>query len=274
MKHNETRFASLESDIKKTDKFKQKLTLIATYAKNVTGAERCSLFTFDKKKDKLQSIYNDGVKGQLVLGSNIGIVGYSFHKRTSILENNPQQNPIFFSKVDQRLDYYTKNILAVPIIDSYNKRIGVIQLLNKEEEFNKQDQVSIEKLSTFLFTVLEPSSHHTSPKKKMPTKEMLDTENLQNMFDHYLANKKLFLKEDGNAYYKILDMKRDYFISASACYILNDTDQEIKIYYYSVSDEFLSVDMYVKISEDAKGLQVSENISLPDFTCYPIEEDI
>ncbi|MBT8348593.1 MAG: GAF domain-containing protein, partial [Sulfurovum sp.] len=264
---------SLKDYITKTDNFEEKIASIAKYAKDITGAERCSLFVFDQDKNQLQSIYNDGIKGHLIMNSNMGIVGYAFHKRISILENHTEQNSSFFKKVDKKLNYHTKNILAVPIIDSHNKRLGAIELLNKEEGFSKQDQVSIEELPALIVTVLDSSIHHTTPKEEPQSKKTLTLKDLQNKFDHYLTNKRLFLEDDGNAYYKILNMKREYFISASICYTLDDTPKKIKIYYYSVTGEFLSVDMHIKIHEETKGLQVSERITTPKFTCYPLEED-
>ncbi len=273
MKNNKISLSSLKAEIRKTENFKENIATVAQYATTLTGAQRCSLFIFNQEKNKLQSIYNDGVKGLISLNPSMGILGYCFHKKISILENNTQQNSMFFKKVDEKLNYHTETILAVPIIDDKNNRLGVIELLNKQDGFNEQDKLSIEKLSKLLVTVLDSSIHHTLPKEETQTKEVLSLKDMQNKFDNYLTNKKLFLKEDGSAYYKILDMRREYFISANECYVLEDTPKKLEIYYYTVTGEFLSVAMYLKIHEDTKGLQVSENITIPKFTCYPLEED-
>lgn len=273
MQNNNISLSSLRSEIKKTENFKENIATVAQYARTITSAKRCSLFIFNQEKNKLQSIYSDGVKGSISLNPSIGILGYCFHKKKSILENNSQQNPMFFNKVDEKLNYHTKTILAVPIIDDKHNRLGVIQLLNKEDGFNEQDQLSIEKLSELLITVLDSSIHQTLAKEETETKEVLNLKNMQNKFDHYLTNKKLYLKEDGSAYYKILNMKREYFISANECYVLEDTPKKLEIYYYDVTGEFLPVAMYLKIHEETKGLQVSENIAIPNFSCYPLEED-
>jgi len=265
--------SSLKTKLKKTDDNKEKINIIIQYAKDITDAKRCSLFIYNQEKNKLQSIYNDGFKGHISLNSNIGLIGYSFHKRISIMENDTKKNPHFFKKIDEKLNYQTKNILAVPLIDSDHSRLGVIELLNKEEDFNQQDQVSLEALSPLFINLIDTYDHLTSQKKKIETKEALSLKDIQNKFDNYLTNKKLFLKEDGNAYYKILDMKREYFISANECYLLTDMPKKIEIYYYSVTGEFLSIPMYIKIHKETKGLQVSENINTQHFTCYPIEED-
>ena len=265
--------SSLKVDILKIDNLKENITTVAQYAKEITGAQRFSLFVFDEEKDQLKSIYNDGVKGKIALKSNIGFIGYSFHKRISILENNPQTSSIFFKLADKKLNFHTKSVLTVPIIDNDNHRLGVIQLLNKEAGFNEEDKKSIEELSTLVVTVLDSSIHHCEAEKETQTNDEIHLKKLQDKFDTYLTDKKLVLKEDGSAYYKILDMKRDYFISASQCYLLEDAPKTIQIYYCSVTDDFLSLEMSVKINQDAKCLMVSEKIHTPTFTCYPLEKD-
>jgi transcriptional regulator of acetoin/glycerol metabolism len=43
------------------------------------------------------------------------------------------------SDIDMKTGYYTKNILAIPIFDKEKNILGVLQLLNKNEDFTKKD---------------------------------------------------------------------------------------------------------------------------------------
>jgi signal transduction protein with GAF and PtsI domain len=92
----QTQLEMLKLEISKHTTFKEKINTLADYIKGVTGAERCSLFIFKEDKEQLVSIYNDGVQGSITLKSNIGLVGYAFHKRKTVLENDVAHSPLFF----------------------------------------------------------------------------------------------------------------------------------------------------------------------------------
>lgn len=272
MDNIEVLITSLQDDISKVNNKKEQIAIIAKYAKKMTNADRCSLFIFNKEKDQLRSVYADGINGAIALRSNAGIVGYAFHKRESILENNTASSPIFLKAVDLKSGYHTKTILAVPIIDSENKRLGVIQLLNKKEGFSETDKKNIEKFTQIIAKILNSQNEKIQLKVQTKSEEEVNLELLQKRFDDYLADKKLFFMDDGNVYYKILNMIRDYYIAADKCYLLEADPQKIDIYYTTSSDEFLSVPMLVKIDNMADALLISERMNY-NFVRYPIEKD-
>jgi len=249
----------LEKKILKETSLKDKLSIIASYAKKLTKAERCSIFIFDKEKDQLQSLYSDGIKGTLKLKSNVGIVGYTFHKKIAVLENNISKSPIFCKAVDQKSGYTTKHVLSIPILKD-NKRLGVIQLLNKENGFTSRDQQYINILVSLLSSLLIPQATNVH-------------KSLQDDVDIYLEDKKLYLMEDGNAYYKILNMQREYYIGADKCYRLDLEIKEIALYYYAMGDEFLSKKVYVKIDDQIESILISEQNGNENFEKYSLEKD-
>lgn len=265
---------SLKTNISKAGTLKERITIAAKYAKEVTGAERCSLFLYNKEKDQLRSIYADGLNGTIALKSNAGIVGYAFHKRESVLENNTATSTVFLKAVDQKSHYTTKSILAVPIIGSDNKRLGVIELLNKEHGFNDIDREIIEVCAKTTVTILDPQVQVSKKEEPAQSKEKNALEALQKKFDNYLKDKKLYIMEDGSVYYKLLNMKRDYFIAADKCYLLEDIPKKIEIYHYTITgNEFLSLNMLVKLDEKAEALLISDKVNQQNFVCYPLEED-
>jgi len=258
---NKKLLENIKNTILDTSDINTNIKTIRKYAKEITGAARCSLFIYNKEKDQLKSIYADGVQGNIVLKSNIGIVGYAFHKKISILENDTANSPIFFKAVDQKINYKTETILAIPLL-SDQKRLGVIELLNKKEGFTEEDKNFMESLSQILTDLLHPQAKKNSQEKSYQTK--LDT---------YLDTKKLYLMENGSAYYKILSMKRDYFIAADICYQLDITHKKTELFYHTIDDDFLSINILAKIDSNAKEILISESIHQENFMLYTLEED-
>ena len=249
----------IENKLLKVTTLKDKLSIVADYAKKLTKAERCSIFSFDEEKDQLHSLYSDGIKGTLKLKSNVGIVGYTFHKKIPVLENDISNSSIFFNVVDQKSGYKTKQILAIPILHE-TQRLGVIQLLNKDLGFTIKDKQYVEILITLLSSLLT-------------TTHNVQTSTLQNSLDSYLENKKLYLMEDGSAYYKILEMKREYFIAADKCYLLDEVGKEISLYYYGMGDEFLFEKFTVKIDKKIENICIAEKSNTKEFIKYNLEQD-
>jgi len=264
---------ALKKDISQIDSRDERIAIIAKYAKSVTSAQRCSLFVYHKEKDQLRSVYADGINGTLALRSNAGVVGYAFHKKESILENNTSSSTIFLAAVDKKSGYHTKTILAVPIIATDSSRLGVIQILNKEGGFTNEDKNNIEAFAKLIPSIL--LDKETSPQSDIVKKseDLTKVEKLQQKFDKYLEDKKLFFMDDGNVYFKILDMVRDYYIAADKCYLLDKQEKVVEIYYYSTSDEFLFVEMLVKIDESIEGLLVSKRDGRQEFNAYVLKRD-
>lgn len=114
------------------------LPVIAAYAKEVIGAERCSIFVHNEQSRKLWTTLSDGVE-KIVLNADEGIAGSTVKERKPIIVNDPYKDPRFYPKIDHETGYITKNIASVPVFSSTRKIIGVLQLLNKESEFDEED---------------------------------------------------------------------------------------------------------------------------------------
>lgn len=114
------------------------LPLISQYAKDVLGAQRCSIFIYDEKENKLWTTLADGVE-KIIIPSDKGIVGYTIQTKESIIENDVYANPYFLSDIDKKTGYITKNIGTCPIFNSQKNILGVLQILNKEGDFIAED---------------------------------------------------------------------------------------------------------------------------------------
>jgi signal transduction protein with GAF and PtsI domain len=114
------------------------LAFISSSAKDIIGANRCSIFIYDVDADELWTTLADGVE-KITVPYDIGIVGQTIRLQKPILENDAYDNPNFLADVDMQTGYYTQNILTAPIFNSKREIIGVLQLLNKDGGFNKKD---------------------------------------------------------------------------------------------------------------------------------------
>ena len=114
------------------------LPLISKYAKEVIGADRCSIFINDLQKKELWTTLADGVE-KIVVAQNRGIVGHTLKAKKPVVANDAYSDPNFLSDIDKETGYSTKNIITAPIFNSKREIVGILQLLNKEDGFSNED---------------------------------------------------------------------------------------------------------------------------------------
>lgn len=119
---------------------------IAKEAKEMLGAERCSLFVYKVKENELRSLWADGPE-EIVVPFDIGIIGETIRVKKSIIENEPYDDVNFLADVDMQTGYYTKNILATPLFNTEGDVIGVLEFLNKKDGFQGDDLKLLEQLA-------------------------------------------------------------------------------------------------------------------------------
>jgi len=274
MTHIDKHIQSIVKKISELKSFDEKINTIASYTKIITGARRCSIFIFNKEKAQLISIYSDGIKEGIILKSDIGLAGYAFHKNRSVLENDAANNPMLYKSVDKKSNFTTRSILTIPIIDKDKNKLGIIQLLNKKMNFTTSDQNNIESLIPVISSLL--LSKNLIVTDEIP-KKLSQPEILQKEFTKYLEDKHLYLMEDGYAYYKVLNMKRVYFIGANSCYQLTDKSTPIDLYYYTsneMEEEFLSFQISAMLDQEKAQILISETGSKEKFIYYPFEKEL
>ena len=114
------------------------LPYIAKYAKNTIEADRCSIFVYDEKKEKLWTTLADNVD-KIIIPSDRGLTGFSLATKKGLIENHPYSNEYFYKDVDSHTGYITKNIILAPILGSQGEAIGILELLNKDGGFDNED---------------------------------------------------------------------------------------------------------------------------------------
>lgn len=111
---------------------------IAKYAKEVVAADRCSIFIYDKEDNELWTTLADGVE-KITISANKGIVGYTIKVKKPVITNDAYSHPEFLTDVDEKTGYKTNNIVTAPIFSSKREIIGVLELLNKPDDFDDED---------------------------------------------------------------------------------------------------------------------------------------
>lgn len=144
------------------------LPIIAEYAKNVSQAQRCSIFIRNFTNKTLWTTLSDGIE-TLTIHENDGIAGHTIKEAKPLLINDPYNDEHFLSTVDDKTGFVTKNIASIPIFDSNRRIIGVFQLLNKPDGFSPQDAKSMIFFAHYISTYLELAlsfNHQASLLKK------------------------------------------------------------------------------------------------------------
>jgi len=131
------------------------LPSIAEEAKAIITAERCSIFMIDRDSNMLWTKLSDGI-GRIAIGLDSGIVGLCATSEKPQIANNPYEDSRFMAKIDGKSGFVTRNILAVPIFDSKQTVIGVIQLLNKYQgDFTEADEGIMSFFANYVSGALE-----------------------------------------------------------------------------------------------------------------------
>ncbi len=130
------------------------LPLISEYAKDVSGAQRCSIFIRNFTNKTLWTTLADGTD-TITLHESDGIAGHTIKEAKPLLINDPYHDEHFLSAVDEKTGFVTKNIASIPIFDSNRRIIGVFQLLNKPDGFSSEDAKSMIFFAHYISTYLE-----------------------------------------------------------------------------------------------------------------------
>ena len=138
MKENYAKLTQFGQELLTKKSLVEGLPFISKYAKDVIGAERCSIFVYDVDDNTLWTTLADGID-KIVIPAEKGIVGHTFISGEPTIVFDTSLDPLFNSDIDEKSGYITKNLITAPIFNSERKTIGVLQLLNKEAGFDEKD---------------------------------------------------------------------------------------------------------------------------------------
>ena len=137
-----------------TDDMHKVISLISEQAKELAGAQRCSIFIVDNDDEMLWTTHSDGM-GKIIVALDAGVVGATYKSKTPQIVNKPYEDERFLPNIDKKSGYITENMITVPIFDSKREVVGVIQLLNKETDFSEEDLQTLTFFANYVSGSLE-----------------------------------------------------------------------------------------------------------------------
>jgi phosphoserine phosphatase RsbU/P len=139
--------------IGKEQQLEELVRLNADFARDLVGADRCSLWLIDAAADELWTKVAHGVE-PLRIPFGAGIVGACIREDQVVLVNDAENEPRLLRVVDQHSGYRTSQVLCVPL-RTEGKVIGALQLLNKPSGFTDADARLLGLLAHFAASAIE-----------------------------------------------------------------------------------------------------------------------
>jgi phosphoserine phosphatase RsbU/P len=130
------------------------LRLNADLARDLCGADRCSLWLIDTKKNELWTKVAHGV-AEIRVPAGTGLVGACVQSGEFIVVNDTSKDPRFTGRSDKKSGYETQSVLVMPLRGQNGTVIGAIQALNKPGGFNDDDDELLGLAAAYAARVVE-----------------------------------------------------------------------------------------------------------------------
>ncbi|MFQ5739404.1 MAG: PP2C family protein-serine/threonine phosphatase [Acidobacteriota bacterium] len=148
------------------------LSSVVEAGKSVLGAERGTVFLYQPETDELISTVATGMD-VIRVPADCGIVGQCLQSREVVNVPDCYADSRFNRAVDRESGFRTRCLLAVPLIGQDDSRVGVLELLNKENgTFTEYD----EKIARTLAAQCAVAIQRVRMTQDLLTKERLDRE--------------------------------------------------------------------------------------------------
>ncbi len=141
-----------------TDDLVSLLNQMAECSTEFFDAERASIFLWDKPKRQLVGRPALGVEdGKLVVPDDKGVVG------AVVQSGEPRRVDDMLAhevnrEIDKKLEFHTRSLLCVPLLDRRGKVFGVFELINKREgNFTTKDEQGLTEVAVHAAAVIESS---------------------------------------------------------------------------------------------------------------------
>jgi phosphoserine phosphatase RsbU/P len=129
------------------------IRLHADFARDLVGADRCSVWLVDAKSGDLWTKVAHGLEA-IRIPAGQGLVGACIVQNETLLVNDVTSETRHFRKVDQNSGYRTEQVLCVPL-RAEGRVIGALQCLNKAGGFTQADLHLAGFLAQFSASALE-----------------------------------------------------------------------------------------------------------------------
>ena len=138
------RFIEIFLDLASTFDLESILRKIIHTAKALTNAEAASILLYNDSNQQLHfaAMTNASKEAQLhkMIVPKESLAGWVAINREPVIVQDVRQDNRWFTDVAKKIDFFTRSIIAVPMI-TQDKLIGVLEVLNKfEGTFDEEDQ--------------------------------------------------------------------------------------------------------------------------------------
>ncbi len=127
------------------------LSLIKSETEEALGADRCTVFIYDRDTNELWSKVATGfdTTEEIRFPAHLGLAGYVVKTGEVLNIKNAYEDPRFNKEIDKKTGYRTHNILCMPMRNRKAEIIGVFQVLNKKRgHFAKVDEDLLTAIAT------------------------------------------------------------------------------------------------------------------------------
>lgn len=127
---------------------------------DLTDADRGSLFLVDRAGRELVSAAAHLPElDEIRVPLSEGVAGHVARTGETVRIDRADDDDRFFGEVDEETGYQTRSMLAVPLSDARDRRMGVLQLLNKKQgSFTESDGRRIEEFGRQIAELLEQTT--------------------------------------------------------------------------------------------------------------------
>ena len=85
--------------------------IIMDQTNQIMGAERSTVFLYDKKPNELWSLVATGMgKDEIRIQADSGVAGFVLKNKTPLIINEPYNDPRFYSEVDENSGFITSSV--------------------------------------------------------------------------------------------------------------------------------------------------------------------
>ncbi|MBF0705086.1 HD domain-containing protein [Alkalihalobacillus hwajinpoensis] len=133
------------------------LMLMADMGRDMTVADRCTLWLYDEKTDELLARIPHGME-KIRVPATSGLVGYVYQTANSLVIDDAYEDKRFCAELDVKTGYRTKSVMMIPLMNKLNQRLGVYQVINKltaDEVFTAQDVKYLRLAASYTAQALE-----------------------------------------------------------------------------------------------------------------------
>jgi Nif-specific regulatory protein len=174
------------------------LTQILDSATKLTEGEASSLLLLNSQTGKLHFEIALGPKGsevkKYILNPGEGIAGWVSLHNKSLIQNDVEKDPRYFSDISSAIDFRTRSMLAVPMRIK-DKCVGVIEILNKKDNklFTNEDLFWLDIFATQSAIALENARYYAKAQEEIHY--LQDQIQTTKGFHPFVAKSKLILEK-------------------------------------------------------------------------------